>query len=292
MSEYRSALREDYNLTLQMKKDSLLCYSPKKMKETSGNVIGEVLLKVPKPPKQKASEEGAAAEKETPSEEASTGSFLFGSHRLHTRPVGYHKSLLYKKAGYVWVGGEDYLCVLTDRRPFLAALGAMTAVFGVALAVLLTLGPASIPPEHPMPDRDENSIPVVGDEDSGTGGGRVESEVGGGFVSMIFTKEAEVDLSDAKIDMYFVNPQQSNHSVAIELYVTFMDRHWLVASSGRVDADYGIRAMTFNEKVSLTPTTEQRIYKGKYVVRYYNPDSGERSVFTTEITDVIITVVE
>lgn len=291
MSEYRSSLREDYNLTVKLKNDSLLCYSPKKMKEVTGNVVGEVLLREPKPPK--PPKEGKTPRPEPPS----LGLFHLGARQLPTRPTGHHNGFFYKKAGYVWVGGNDYLCVLTDRRPFLILLASLLATFGVVLTILLTQGPPVLTPEHPMPDKDENSLPVVGDEEDedgtgGGGGGKVESEVGGGFVSMIFTKQAKVDLSEKTIEMYFVNPHQSNHSITLELYVTFMDQNWLVAKSGRVDADYGLKVMKFNEKVSLTPTTENRYYVGKYVVRYYDPETGERSIFTTEIEDVMFTVVE
>lgn len=286
--EYRSSLREDYDHSLKMKGDSLLCYTPKKAKAgLPGHVIGEVLLKVPRPPK--PPKEGKAPRPEPPS----IGRFQLGAHSLPAKSVGTYKGLFYKVAGYVWVGGEDYLCIFTDRRPFLAALLGLFATTGAAIAVALSLmGPAQLAPEHPMPDKDVNARPIQPEEGGGSGGDKVESEDGGGFVSLIYTKQAHIDLSDAQVEMYFMNPYKSNHSIALELYITDGDQDWLVAESGLIDAGYGLRSMTFNEKVELAPTTEERGYKGKYVVRFYDPETGERSVFTTEVVGVIFTVAE
>lgn len=288
--EFQSSLREDYDKSLKFKTDNLLCYSAKKAKTgLPGRVVGEVVLKAPRPPK--PPKEGKEPKPAPPS----IGRFRLGAHNLPTRSPGTHRGIFFKKAGYVWVGGEDYLCVLTDRRPFLAVLLSLLATASATVALVLSLmGPTRITPEHPMPDKDENSLPIEGEEggEDGGGGGKVESEIGGGFVSMIYTKSAHIDLSDANIDIYFLNPAKSNHSVTLELYITFMDQDWLVAKSGRLDAGYGLRTATFNEKVSLVPTTEQRVYRGKYVIRFYDPETGERSVFNTEITDVVFTVAE
>ena len=292
--EYRSSLREDYDHSLKMKGDSLLCYSPKKAKGgLEGQVVGEVLLKVPRPPK--PPREGKEPKPEPPS----VGQFRMGTHNLPARSVGTHTGVFYKEAGYVWVGEGSYLRLLTDRRPFLFTLLALilsaAAAIAVTIVVVLSLlSPAVLAPDYQMPERDESSLPIEGEEggEGGTGGGKVESEIGGGFVSMHYTKTAKVDLSDATIQMFFANPYKSNHSVVLELYVTHTDRDWLVAKSGRVDAGYGIKTMTFNEQVRLTPTTEKKKYEGKYILRFYDPDSGERAVFATEITGVIFTVVE
>ena len=285
--EYRLSLQEDYDRSLQLKGDRLLCYSPKKAKAgLPGQVVGEVLLKTPRPPK--PPKEGKEPKPEPPS----TGRFQLGAHRLPTKNVGSYGGLFYKKAGYACVGEGKYLCVLTDRRPFLAILLALLASAATAVTlVLMLMGPVVLTPEHPMPDRDENSLPVVGDEDD-TGGGTVESEADGGFVRMHYTKRANVDLSDKNISMFFANPKKSNRSVVLELYVTVDNVDYLVAESGRVDSGYGLRKMTFNESVALVPTTAQKVYLGKYVVRFYDPDSGERAVVTTEIDEVIVTVIQ
>lgn len=294
--EYRSSLREDYDHSLKMKGDSLLCYSPKRAKVgLDGQVVGEVLLKMPRPPK--PPKEGKEPKPEPPS----TGRFLLGAHRLPTRSVGTHKGFFFKKAGYVWIGEDKYLCVLTDRRPFLAAMLALVLSTAAAVAIVLTvvlslLGPAAITPEHPMPEKDQNSLPIDGEQGGenggGAGGGKVESEADGGFVRMYYTTKAHVDLSDASIDIFFANPYKSNRSAVLEIYVTYMNKDYLVAKSGRVDAGYGLRTATFNEKISLVPTTDKRVYKGKYVVRFYDPDSGERAVVTSVIDEVVFTVSE
>jgi hypothetical protein len=147
-----------------------------------------------------------------------------------------------------------------------------------------------------MPEKDQNSLPIDGEQGGenggGAGGGKVESEADGGFVRMYYTTKAHVDLSDASIDIFFANPYKSNRSVVLELYITYMNKDYLVAKSGRVDAGYGLRTATFNEKINLVPTTDQRIYKGKYVVRFYDPDSGERAVVTSVIDEVVFTVSE
>ncbi len=282
--EYRSSLREDYDKSLKLKGDSLLCYSPKKVKGgmPEGQVIGEVLLKETYSPK--PAKGGKKAEAESPS----LGRFVMGIHRLHVRGVGTHNPLFFKKAGYVWVGGNNYLCLLTDRRPFLATLFGLILGTGALVALILSLmGPIALAPEHPMPDRDQSSLPIEGDDANNT----VESESGGGFVSMIYTKEAHLDLSNASISMYFLNPNKSNHSVVLELYIVSGDTSYLVAKSGRLDAGYGLNTMTFNREVDLQPTTDV-IYNAKYVIRFYDPETGERSVFATEVVGVSFTVEE
>ena len=112
-------------------------------------------------------------------------------------------------------------------------------------------------------------------------------------LTMIYTKTAKVDLSAKEIGVYFANPQKSNHGVVLELYVTAGGMDYLIGKSGLIEPDYGIRKMTLDtSEVSLSVTSEDVVYTGKYVVRYYDPETGERAVVSSEIAGVTITVAE
>lgn len=262
----------DCDKTIKVEGIKIRCYSKKKMDElykdeTQYTLVGEIKRKNKKEPISELS--------------------LLRS-RFPVSALDSNNTTLYKKAGYIKVGPSHYVAILKHRFAFLfwlfGLLGGIGCMTLVLLALLQNLNkPTVIDPDHPLPTEDSNAqtIPVDEDEDE-----KVVSQDGGGSVSMVYTLEAQVSLSSGEIQIYFRNPSASNHDVAIDLYIISGDQQIPIAQSGLIQAGYGLEKLTLLESVNLS----QGVYEGKYVVHFYNPETGERALVEPEITDLTVTV--
>lgn len=197
--------------------------------------------------------------------------------------LGSHSTLLYKRAGYVHVGNDEYVALLKPRWPFLLLLFGLTGTLALTLSLLLRSGaPIVIQPDHPLPEKDPYTTPI---EDDNTQ--KAEVDKGGGSVSMIYTLEANAKLSDGVVEIYFKNPNASSHNVVAELYLVSAGREILVARSGLVEPGYALNRLDLDAK---TVSLSEGVYTGLYKVQCYDPETGERALVAPEITGVSVTV--
>lgn len=196
---------------------------------------------------------------------------------------GSHSKLLYKRAGYVHVGGDEYVAMLKPRWPFLLLLSGLLALIALLLSLLLGgNGPIVIQPDHPLPEKDPYTTPMEDDNSQ-----KADVEKGGGSVSMIYTLEAKATLSDGVVEIYFKNPNASSHNVVTELYLVSADREILVARSGLIEPGFALNRLDLDAKaVSLS----EGVYTGLYKLQCYDPETGERALVAPEITGVTVTV--
>ena len=193
---------------------------------------------------------------------------------------------IYGRKGYVWVDQDTFVVVLQNRFAFLFWLLGILA--GLGLAGLLLWGalrpnePQLIDPDHPLPTEDPYSESIPDET-----GEKVESEEGGGFVSMIYTLNAEVDLSEQTAKIYFRNPGESNHDIKLILYAISEGEEYPLAESGLIKAGSGLEKMDLLEgAVKL----KAGMYAGKYKLYYYDAKTGEKALVEPEIADLVITV--
>ncbi len=286
---FRTQLKQDYDNRVAVDKSHVLCYSKKKLDEAhpdgSYTIVGEARSV-------KAAQAAAKKAKKPPRRPPvePIGELPIGSGRsLGVHPVGTAGGLWFKKAGYVAVGAGQYVCILTSRVPFLASILGSLLTFGVALTLILTLGgPRIIHPDNPMPDEDDKSLPLEGDTSD-----KVVSEHGGGSVKVEYTTKAHVHLDEKKIDIYYRNPNASNHDVTVDLYVLQGDRRIKIGSSGRIVSGKGLLELKLDDSAArLTPTNDEVSYAGEYILTFYDPESGVSSYLTTTVRDIVITVSE
>lgn len=283
---FESVLKQDYDSRVSIAQKNLLCYSKKKLKalhpDGDFRVVGEACsTRAAK----KAAENASKPPKNPPIGEYT----LDEGTQLSVFTEGTKNGFFYKRAGFVCVGESEYLAILTSRTPFLLSLLGVLIAFGVALGVILSLsgeggifGPPVITPNHPLPPEDVNSRPIEGDGDE-----KLETEEGGGAVSMIYTAQAKLHLSTKKINVYFLNPYRSSHDVVFHLSLVSGDERIRIASSGRLVPGKGLLIMEYDVR---SATLSEGVYEGVYEVYFYDHETGERAVIASEIKDITVSV--
>lgn len=179
-----------------------------------------------------------------------------------------------RKKGYLCVGKDTYLLVLRPRWILLLLLF-LTGLL-LALMLLLPKEPIVVSPDTPLPD----VSPIEDDQSI-----KPEVDEGDGSVTMIWKLEAEANLSDGKVEVYFKNPNASTHDVEVELYVISEGKEILVARSDRVKAGYSLNRMNILDSVRLS----EGIYTGFYRIIGYDPETGEQAAYLPQISDVVLT---
>ena len=214
---------------------------------------------------------------------------------------GEHSKLLYRRAGYVLVGPDTYIALLKFRFAFIFWLFfgvlVLAGLTGLLIGLLLgrpstgdgsdttaadtgNSGPVIL---NPMPPVDSNQVTADADDETA----RPLEE--GAYMSMEYKLKASLSLSTGEIGIYFKNPNRSNQNVSIELYVVSNDTEVKIAESGVIEPGYVLRELTYNKDSAVLSEGK---YEGKYLVIYYNPETGERAVVESEIVNVKITVTE
>lgn len=188
--------------------------------------------------------------------------------------TGAHSSLFHRTEGYLCIGRDTYIAVLRTRilLPLLLFFGALLMVmtlFWSGKHIFIQPG-ETIPAIGPI-DGDTTTKPVV--------------EEGGGSVTMVWSLDAEVNLSKRTVEVLFQNPYASTHDIKVELYILSKGEEILVARSGLVKAGYALNRMDLLESIELAKGT----YTGIYRVIGYDPASGEKAAVLPQIPNVVIT---
>ena len=136
----------------------------------------------------------------------------------------------------------------------------------------------TLAPDYAPQEKEQNAEPF---EDGNSE--KMEQQQGGGAVSLTYSKEVSVDLSDETVHLMFANPKKSNQNMLIQILIhdTVIVQSGLLAPGNQVT------------KLDLWDTVKLSVgrYDGKIIVYYYQPDSGEKAMLNTEIP-LTITVKE
>lgn len=261
----------DHDQKVKLKKQELFCYSKKQLDKLYPDggytVIGET--KYGKKKEVIAQMQG-------------------GNHLFDVANYKSHSRLLYKRAGYARVSRDEYVLLLTSRIPFLILLLVAIAALAIAGTMLLKSisteppGPVVIDPDHPMPSEDVNAKPNEGDDSQ-----KADVEEGGGSLSMIYSLDADLNLTTGEIEIYFMNPNASTHDTSLILYIISGEERIPIAQSGRVAAGYSLTEMTM---VEGTAVLSEGIYTGLFQLSLFDPVTGERALVQPEITGVVLKV--
>lgn len=126
-------------------------------------------------------------------------------------------------------------------------------------------------PDYAPQQVEENAEPI----DNDSGGEKLQQQQGGGAVSLTYSKEVSIDLSDKAVYLMIANPQKSNQNLLIQIIV----HDSVVVQSGLLVPGCQITKLNLWDSVKLSAGK----YDGKIVVYYYQPDSGEKAMLNTEI---------
>ena len=127
--------------------------------------------------------------------------------------------------------------------------------------------------DYPEGIIDENVIKV---EDNSE---KMDKSSGGGAVSLVYSKEVNVDLNSKKVSINFKNPSKSTQSIVLELLVKQGEEDIVLAKTDRIPPGYSIKEM----KLNSTVTMEKGKYAGFYNVMYYDEKTEEKAIVNTNI---------
>jgi hypothetical protein len=130
------------------------------------------------------------------------------------------------------------------------------------------------------PQQVEENAETIEDESEGE---KLEQQEGGGAVSLTYSREVEIDLSEKKAKLLFANPGKSNQDMMVQIII----QDTAILQSGLLSPGYQVTTLDLFDKVELSSGT----YEGKFVVYYYQRDTGEKAMLNTEIP-LTITVKE
>ncbi len=123
------------------------------------------------------------------------------------------------------------------------------------------------------PQHVESHAESIGDN----GESKLEQPQGGGAVSLTYSREVTIDISDKKASLLFANPSKSNQDMVLQLVIG----ETVVIQSGRLEPGNQVTTLDLLDGVAEKLTAGG--YEGKFVVLFYQPDTGEKAMLNTEI---------
>ena len=125
-------------------------------------------------------------------------------------------------------------------------------------------------PDYAPQQSEQNAEKIEGDDDE-----KLEQPEGGGAVSLIYSKEVTIDLSDNKAKLLFGNPSKSNQDMLIQIVI--QDK--VILQSGTLSPGFRVTKLDLFDNIKLS----EGKYEGKFVIYYYQRDTGEKAMLNTEI---------
>ena len=169
------------------------------------------------------------------------------------------------------------------RRKWIKLIIVLTVILILLLLYSLRFCTQQDGDDQPLiPDRlpdgtDPNAESIPGDTGSGP-----DSSGSGGSVSLRYSDQVSIDLSDNTAFLYFANPSRSDHDLILQIIV----QDEVIAQSGCIPAGHKV------ETLPLLTASASRLregwYSGKFVLYYYDQQTGEKAAVNTEIPIQII----
>lgn len=139
-------------------------------------------------------------------------------------------------------------------------------------AVFFREATPTLAPDY-APQKTEQNAQPMGDE----GDEKLDQPEGGGAVSLTYSREVTIDLSDKKATLLFGNPTKSNQDMLVQIVI----QDTVIVQSGRLTPGNQVTKLDLLKDANkmLSPGG----YEGKFVVYYYNQETAEKAILNTEI---------
>ena len=106
---------------------------------------------------------------------------------------------------------------------------------------------------------------------------KLDQAEGGGAVTLEYTTDVSISLSDKKVYFSVANPYQSNQSMLVQIKI----KDEVIAESGTLEPGYKLNELDItDQKIKMLSSG---VYEGQILIWYYQPDTGERAVVNTAI---------
>lgn len=136
-------------------------------------------------------------------------------------------------------------------------------------------------PDYAPEESEANQTPIEGDNTDD----KMEVEDGGGAVSLTYSNKVTIKLSEEKATLMFANPGKSTQDMVVQIVI----QDEIIVQSGRLTPGNQVTVLDLLDGAAKKLMAGQ--YSGKFVVLYYDPDTGERAIVNTEIP-ITVTIVE
>lgn len=133
-------------------------------------------------------------------------------------------------------------------------------------------GQQVLAPDYAPQQKEENAETIPDDT-----GDKMENPEGGGAVSLTYSNEVTIDISDKAAALYFANPGKSNQDMVIQIAI----QDTIILQSGTLSPGNQVKLLNLLE--GAEDMLQPGGYEGKFIVLYYDPISGEKSMVNTEI---------
>ena len=127
-------------------------------------------------------------------------------------------------------------------------------------------------PDYAPQNNEENAETIPDDT-----GDKMENPEGGGAVSLTYSNEVTIDISDKAAALYFANPGKSNQDMVIQIAI----QDTIILQSGTLSPGNQVKLLNLLE--GAEDMLQPGGYEGKFIVLYYDQTSGEKSMVNTEI---------
>ncbi len=132
--------------------------------------------------------------------------------------------------------------------------------------------PPILTPDYAPQQKEENAETIPNDT-----GDKMEHPEGGGAVSLTYSNQVTIDLSDKAASLYFANPGRSHQDMIVQIAI----QDTIILQSGTLTPGHQIKLL------KLLDGAEKMLqpggYEGKFIVLYYDPTTGEKAIVNTEI---------
>ena len=133
-------------------------------------------------------------------------------------------------------------------------------------------GKVILNPDYAPQQKEENAETIPDDT-----GDKMENPEGGGAVSLTYSNEVTIDISDKAAALYFANPGKSNQDMVIQIAI----RDTVILQSGTLSPGNQVKLLNLLE--GAEEMLQPGGYEGKFIVLYYDQTNGEKSMVNTEI---------
>lgn len=162
-----------------------------------------------------------------------------------------------------------------DKSKVVIALLLCTTVIAVCVtvwALFLRTPETTLAPDYAPQETEAHAQTIPNDNSQ-----KKESEKGGGSVSLTYSNQVAIDLSDASASLMFANPNKSNQDMVLQIVI----QNQLIVQSGTIRPGHQVTTLDLMDGAAakLSPGG----YDGNFVILYYHPDSGEKAIVNTEI---------
>lgn len=128
-----------------------------------------------------------------------------------------------------------------------------------------------ISPDYAPVESEKNAV-IFHDDDSS----KLSQPQGGGTVSLYYTKDVSLSLSEKKAYLDFANPRRSNQNMVVQVWI----HDQVVVQSDLITPGHQVKELPLLTKI---PELSEGQYDGKISVLFYQDDTGEKAMVNTDI---------